>query len=147
VIWRSKPLTALSMDRSASENPTPDSLLPPLLHHTLPPRTGSSESHFYVETTTRPIFITSHSSGPFVSSRGAIRGSILEIYTSGTCGIKELKLGIDWRASLGRAASRYWSSLGVWAVGVVGLIMASGWTSWDFHQAGGSAGVLHREVF
>ncbi|KAF9519149.1 hypothetical protein BS47DRAFT_1388290 [Hydnum rufescens UP504] len=102
-----------------------DSLLPPLASSYTPPRTGSSESHFYVETTTRPIFITSHSSGPFVSSRGAIRGSILEIYTSGTCGIKELKLGIDWRASLGRAASRYWSSLGVWAVGVVGLIMAS----------------------
>ena len=139
--------TNCSCIKPADENYTPDSLFPPLLHHTLPLQTGSSESHFYVETETRPTFITSHSSGPFIPSHGASRGSILEIYTSGTCGVKEFKLRIHWRASLGRAASRYWTSLGVWAVGIVGLIMASSWASWDLHHAGKSLDLTHRRYF
>lgn len=131
-------------------------LLRPLAHHTsavsvsdrshqfsdLQPR----ESHFHLATSQHPIYIHSHVAGPFVPSTHA-HSTVLQVYTSGTCGVSDISIDIDWRSSLGRAGSRYWSTLGVWCVGVVGILVAGAWRGWDLGDGFGGRVIVLSTVF
>lgn len=90
------------------------------------------ESHFHL-VTSKSIFIHSHVTGPFIPSSAAY-SPVLEVYTSGACGVTSASITIDWYSSLGRAGSRFWSTLGVWAVGVVGVLFAEAWRVWDMED-------------
>jgi hypothetical protein len=65
---------------------------------------------------------------------------VLDIYSSGIseCGgsVEGVKVSIDWSATLGRWATRYWTSTIVWSVGVVSLVIFYSWdangTDWQY---------------
>ncbi|KAG8993305.1 GPI inositol deacylase [Tulasnella sp. JGI-2019a] len=105
-----------------------DHLIPPILHHI----SSDSESHFHPLLSSSPILLHSHSSGPFLEPN--LPGLFLRLYSTGnvdSCTVTGLNITVAWRASVGRWALRYWSSLVVWGIGVVSSSMALSWFRWE----------------
>ncbi|KAJ7129279.1 PGAP1-like protein-domain-containing protein [Mycena epipterygia] len=116
--------------RRISEKPCSDPLLAPLLVHTSHP----SETHYFPLTVgpLHRILLHTHSAAPHVHSEHTLPpGFRFTIYSSGSLGCKSdlvgLDLSIDWPATLGRWASRYFTVLPTWATGVVAVILFQAW--------------------
>lgn len=114
-----------------------DPLFAPLLVHT----SHASETHYFPLTSpsTRRILLHSHGVAPHVHSKDAPSfGLSFAVYSSGPHGCKPdlvgLDISIDWSATLGRWASRYFTVLPVWATGVVAFIV---FQAWGISDAGG----------
>lgn len=100
--------------------------LPPLLEHrSTVPTLHSPEAHYYPLLTfpARHILLHTHVSGPFIAPPSA--GLDLVFYTSGDagCALNKLQITLDWWSTLGRVGTRYASSAGAWAVGVVAVVV------------------------
>ncbi|KAF7355691.1 GPI inositol-deacylase [Mycena sanguinolenta] len=113
-----------------SENPCADPLLAPLLVHTSHP----SETHYFPLTVfpSHRILLHTHAAAPHVhSERAGSPGLRFTIYSSGSLSCKSDLVGfdltIDWSATLGRWASRYFTVVPTWAVGVVAVILFQAW--------------------
>ncbi|KAF8517867.1 PGAP1-like protein-domain-containing protein [Gautieria morchelliformis] len=105
-----------------------DALLPPLILHW----TSSAESHFHPTDGLRPILIHTHSSGPFIAYPPAARRALnLSIYSSGECGVSRVSITLDWWSTLGAWGLRYWTTVCAWAVGVIGIVIAHAWHTWE----------------
>lgn len=108
-----------------------DSVFPPLLAHTSNP----DETHYFPLTdhNDRRILLHTHTTGPFIdTARNPVRkGVSLDLYSSGisecTQSAQSIEISIDWPATLGRWATRYWTSTLVWTVGVVSLVIFYSW--------------------
>ncbi|OSX59394.1 hypothetical protein POSPLADRAFT_1048720 [Postia placenta MAD-698-R-SB12] len=96
-----------------------DALMPPLLQHTSHP----SEAHYFPLLPGRPILLHSHASGPFLPQ--VRRGFNLTIHSSNDrgCGVKAIKISVDWWATLGRWGPRYAQAALAWGIGLCGLAM------------------------
>lgn len=117
-------LTAIPESPAAAEG----FLIPPMLHHV----SSESESHFHSLASSDPILLHSHSSGPFLDP--ATPGMYLRVYSAGgseSCSLTGLSVRLNWQASMGRWALRFWSSLVVWGVGVAAIGMAWSWLRWE----------------
>ncbi|KAJ7044755.1 PGAP1-like protein-domain-containing protein [Mycena alexandri] len=112
-----------------SEKPCSDPLLAPLLVHTSHP----SETHYFPLTVlpSHRILLHTHAAAPHVHSALAPSGVRFTVYSSGSLGCKSdlvaLDLSVDWPATLGRWASRYFTVVPSWAIGVVAVIMFQAW--------------------
>ncbi|KAJ7724850.1 PGAP1-like protein-domain-containing protein [Mycena metata] len=112
-----------------SEEPCSDPLLAPLLVHTSHP----SETHYFPLTVlpSHRILLHTHAAAPHVHSPFAPRGVRFTVYSSGSLGCKSdlvaLDLSVDWPATLGRWASRYFTAVPSWAIGVVAIIIFQAW--------------------
>ena len=102
----------------------------PLITRVVPSPNDAEESQFFVPSSSRRMLLSGHSYGPFIRPP-TDHGSIVEIYTSGTCGLKEIRISLNWKASIGRVGTRYWSSLPMWVMGIVYLSVGVAWISWD----------------
>ncbi|KAJ7213710.1 PGAP1-like protein-domain-containing protein [Mycena haematopus] len=107
-----------------------DPLLAPLLVHTSHP----SETHYFPLTVppSHRILLHTHAAAPHVhSERNVSPGLRFTVYSSGSLGCKSdlvgFDLSIDWPATLGRWASRYFTVLPTWAIGVVAVILFQAW--------------------
>ncbi|KDQ64460.1 hypothetical protein JAAARDRAFT_116582 [Jaapia argillacea MUCL 33604] len=108
-----------------------DPFLPSLLQHTSSP----SESHYHPLTpSSLPNLLHTHSTGPYIPSPST-SGLNLTIYTSNQCPLDGITLGVDWRSTLGRWGTRYWSAVLSWGIGVVGIIL---WQSLGVAETGAS---------
>lgn len=103
---------------------------PPLLAHTSNP----DETHYFPlnDHDDRRIVLHTHMPAPFIiSSQPTRKGVTLDIFSSGLSecsdALSELRITIDWPATLGRWATRYWTSTLVWSIGVVGLVIFYSW--------------------
>ncbi|KAI0658506.1 GPI-inositol-deacylase [Cubamyces menziesii] len=107
-----------------------DTLLLPLLSHTSHP----SETHYYplAPSFSRPILLHSHASGPYVTS-DHYKGHILTIHSTGECRLNEVRLTVDWWASIGRWGTRYATAAACWAVGIVAIML---WDLWGVVERG-----------
>jgi glycosylphosphatidylinositol deacylase len=106
----------------STESTCTDSLLYPLIEHT----SQLFETHYFPLRSTRKILLHTHSDGPYVRSLEPKRGLTFSIY-SDACQFDELRLSIDWAASLGRIPPRYAMTMLSWAIGVVSLILFGAW--------------------
>ncbi|KAK7054117.1 GPI inositol-deacylase [Favolaschia claudopus] len=113
-----------------SDKPCADPLLAPLLVHTSHP----SETHYFPLNVapSHRILLHTHAIAPHVhSDRILPPGLYFTLYSSGSLGCKSdlvsLDLSIDWFATLGRWASRYFTVLPTWAIGVVAVILFQAW--------------------
>ncbi|KAJ6539751.1 PGAP1-like protein-domain-containing protein [Mycena capillaripes] len=120
----------ISPHRRISDKPCSDPLLAPLLVHTSHP----SETHYFPLTVlpSHRILLHTHAAAPHVHSEHALPpGLRFSVYSSGSLGCKAeltgLDLSIDWPATLGRWASRYFTILPTWAIGVVAVILFQAW--------------------
>jgi hypothetical protein len=105
-----------------------DTLLPPLILH----RTSSAESHFHPTDGLHPILIHTHSSGPLIAYPPAARHALdLSIYSSGECGVSRVSITLDWWSTIGAWGLRYWTTVCAWAVGVIGIVTAHAWNTWE----------------
>ncbi|KAJ7853872.1 PGAP1-like protein-domain-containing protein [Mycena leptocephala] len=116
--------------RRISDKPCSDALLAPLLVHTSHP----SETHYFPlhVLPSHRILLHTHGAAPHVHSEpGPSSGLHFTVYSSGSLGCKSelvaLNLSIDWPATLGRWASRYFTTLPSWAIGVVAVILFQAW--------------------
>ncbi|KAG8884777.1 GPI inositol deacylase [Tulasnella sp. 331] len=113
-------------------------MIPPMLHHV----SSSSESQFHLLLSADPILLHSHSSGPFMDP--VKPGMYIRVYSMSYvegCSLSGLSIRVDWRASIGRWALRYWSSLVVWGISVASMGMAWSWFRWE--QGGMSGGWIY----
>ena len=91
-----------------------------------------SETHYYPLTrfNQRRILLHAHSSAPF-SHAGSTRGLNFTIHSSGTAGcsinLGGIDLRLDWKTTFGRWASRYFTVIATWSVGVVAVIIFNSW--------------------
>ncbi|KAJ7693919.1 GPI-inositol-deacylase [Mycena rosella] len=107
--------------RKLSEQPCPEPLLAPLLVHTSHP----SETHYFPLNVlpSHRILLHTHSAAPHIRADPALApGLRFTVYSSGSLGCN-----IDWAATLGRWASRYFTALPSWATGVVAVILFHAW--------------------
>ncbi|KAK7049752.1 GPI inositol deacylase [Paramarasmius palmivorus] len=98
-----------------------DSLLHPLMVHT----SSSVETHYFPLTLpmSHRLLIHTHGTAPYVRTVGA-KGIELTVYSSDVPGqLQGVDLSIDWKGTLGRWSTRYFTTLACWAVGVVSLLM------------------------
>ncbi|KAF7302057.1 GPI inositol-deacylase [Mycena indigotica] len=107
-----------------------DPLFPPLLQHTSQP----SETHYFplLVPPERKILLHTHASAPHVQTHNVSAFGIkFAMYSSGPTGclspITTFDLSIDWSATFGRWASRYYTILPVWATGIVAWILFHAW--------------------
>lgn len=104
---------------------------PPLLAHTSHP----DETHYFPLTDhSNRILLHTHLPAPFVTtSKSDAKGLVLDVFSSGisecTNVVDGIKVSIDWSATFGRWATRYWTSAIVWSVGVTSLIIFYSWDS------------------
>ncbi|EMD40411.1 hypothetical protein CERSUDRAFT_102812 [Gelatoporia subvermispora B] len=102
-----------------------DVLFPPLLEHNSHSIFDSRETHYYPLLTSpvRPVLLHAHTAGPFISPPSV--GLDIKLYSTGdtTCALERIDISLDWWGTLGRASTRYASSAGAWAVGVVAIIV------------------------
>ncbi|KAJ6465145.1 PGAP1-like protein-domain-containing protein [Mycena vulgaris] len=115
--------------RRVSDKPCSD-LLAPLLVHTSHP----SETHYFPLTVlpSHRILLHTHSAAPHVHSAHVMASGVrFTVYSSGSLGCKSdlvgLDLSIDWSATFGRWASRYFTVLPSWATGVVAVMLFGAW--------------------
>ncbi|KAJ6515465.1 PGAP1-like protein-domain-containing protein [Mycena sanguinolenta] len=113
-----------------SESSCADPLLAPLLVHTSHP----SETHYFPLTVlpSHRILLHTHAAAPHIhSERSVSPGLRFTIYSSGSTSCKSdlvgFDLSIDWLATLGRWASRYFTVVPTWAIGVVAIILYQAW--------------------
>jgi hypothetical protein len=116
-----------------------DALLAPLLVHTSHP----SETHYFPlhVLPSHRILLHTHAAAPHVHSEpGPSSGLHFTVYSSGSLGCKSelaaLNLSIDWPATLGRWASRYFTILPSWAIGVVAVILFQAWGMSEVNRKG-----------
>lgn len=113
--------------------PSADSLMPPLIIHTSHP----AETHYFPLQSLphHRILLHTHSSAPFTPlSNDVPHGLNFDIYSSGSTGCQDLaglEVQIDFYATLGRWASRYYTTLASWAVGAVALLVFGAWAECD----------------
>ncbi|VDC04233.1 unnamed protein product [Peniophora sp. CBMAI 1063] len=120
--------------------------IPPTLEYTSP---SASEAHWYPlihadphSPAYRPILLHSHAGAPFFdlpaapvkNNESAFEGTQFTIYSTGShaegkCQLKGLSLSLDWRASAGRAATRYWPALPAWTLGVALWLFGMHWSA------------------
>ncbi|KAI0319954.1 PGAP1-like protein-domain-containing protein [Amylostereum chailletii] len=118
------------------------SLFPPLLEHTSP-----SETHFHPlalsapNPNARPLLLHAHTSAPFL--KGPSPGLHLTVHSSGECGVVALDLSIDWWATFGRMAIRYWAAIPGFAVGTILCMVFSAWST---SETGGARTVAARST-
>lgn len=151
--------------------------LPPTLEHISP---STSEAHFHPllhadprSPAYRPILLHSHAGAPFfdlplTSSHlknneslnvRETEGTQFTIYSTGShaegkCALRGISLSLDYRASAGRTAARYYPALPAWALGVALWVFGMHWSSISSSSAGGLLGAplpspkqtLHRFV-
>ncbi|KAF7336221.1 GPI inositol-deacylase [Mycena venus] len=109
------------------ENSCAEPLLAPLLVHTPHP----SQTHYFP--LTHRVLLHTHAAGPHVRVEPTVPpGLRFTVYSSsGSVGCKSdligFDLGLDWHATLGRWASRYFAVLPSWAIGVVAVILFQVW--------------------
>ncbi|KAJ6616258.1 PGAP1-like protein-domain-containing protein [Mycena sp. CBHHK59/15] len=110
--------------------PPLDPLLLPLLVHTSHP----SETHYFSLTVlpSHRILLHTHSAAPHIRLDPALASGLsFTVYSAGSPDCQSdlvgLELGIDWSATLGRWASRYFTVLPSWATGVVAVILFQAW--------------------
>ena len=77
-----------------------------------------------------------HSSAPFLPTPANLyysysHGLNLTIYSSGQCGVVELRVTIDWWNSFGRWGTRYWNAVFAWGTGVVTFVFFTSIRTWD----------------
>ncbi|KAF8325172.1 PGAP1-like protein-domain-containing protein [Cantharellus anzutake] len=125
----SNSLLVYSLDAVYRGNCDGRSFMNPLIGYTVPSE-NARESQFYTPSSRR-ILLSGHSLGPFIRRSAIDRGALLEIYTSGACGLEEVNVKLDWKASGGRIGLRYWSSVPIWVMGVVYLSSGITWSAWD----------------
>ncbi|KAG9317788.1 PGAP1-like protein-domain-containing protein [Chiua virens] len=93
-------------------------LFSPLLVHTSEP----SEIHYYRLISDHPIFLHTHSYGPYINRKPiAPRGLNLTVHSAGpSCqDVTEVNLSVDWWVSAGRMATRYPTLILGWCIGIV----------------------------
>ncbi|CAK5262528.1 unnamed protein product [Mycena citricolor] len=95
-------------------------LFEPLIAHTSHP----SETHYFPLSGSR-ILLHTHASAPHVVS--PLTGIEFTIYSS-ACR-PTLNISVDWTATLGRVATRYFTAVPAWAVGVVSILLLNAWRS------------------
>lgn len=107
-----------------------DPLLSPLLVHTSQP----SETHYFPLNVapSHRILLHTHSAAPHIHRRNSEQtGLHFTVYSSGSlnCGsdLVSLDISIDWSATLGRWASRYFTALPSWATGIVAVLLLQAW--------------------
>jgi hypothetical protein len=111
-------------------------LLPPLLAHSSP-----QETHYFPlnEDSPRRFLLHGHTSGPHTTRSPDVQGLTLNLYTvsSETCSsnLSGFEIQVDWKATLGRWASRYFTAVATWAIGIVGMIL---FDSWGQQESNGS---------
>ncbi|KAH7105481.1 PGAP1-domain-containing protein [Auriculariales sp. MPI-PUGE-AT-0066] len=98
-------------------------LFPPLLLH----EASDSESHFYSLQGGAGVSIHSHSHGPFLPRQAGHERSRLTIISPSTCGVARIQARIDWYASIGQWALRFWGAVATWAIGIVALVCLHSW--------------------
>ncbi|KAI0751124.1 PGAP1-domain-containing protein [Daedaleopsis nitida] len=110
---------------------TPSSTLQPLLTHGSHP----SETHYYplAPTFSRTILLHSHARAPYISSDRPF-GTTLTIHSSGECWVNEIRLSVDWWATIGRWGTRYGTAAACWAVGILAVLM---WDAMGIAESGG----------
>lgn len=110
-----------------------DLLLPPLIMHT----SHVSETHYFPMNTisSRRILLHSHGSAPYAHPAPQPLGVHFNIYSSGLSGcdsdLQGFDISIDWFATLGRWAPRYFTALASWAVGIISLMLFKAWGEYD----------------
>ncbi|KAI9574304.1 PGAP1-like protein-domain-containing protein [Boletus coccyginus] len=120
-------------------------LFSPLLVHA----SEASELHYYRLASDQPVFLHTHSSAPYIPllHPGPSRGLNLTFHSSGQhCqGVTEVRLSVDWWASLGRIGTRYPTTLLSWGVGIVSFLLFHSWGLDGQHlSVGESLGVFVR---
>ncbi|KAF9037812.1 PGAP1-domain-containing protein [Hymenopellis radicata] len=105
-----------------------DTHLSPLLVH----RSPRSELHYFAlsDRHSNEIPLHTHSVGPFVDSGVPAHGMRLDFLSSG-CTLESIHLEVAWVHTLGRWASRYFTSVVCWAVGIVSVMMFDFWGTSD----------------
>ncbi|KIY73861.1 PGAP1-domain-containing protein [Cylindrobasidium torrendii FP15055 ss-10] len=101
-----------------------ETMFPPLLAQ----RSGLWEIHYFplIPYQQRKILLHSHSSGPFVDSE-TIGGLQFDIISSGS-GPSSISLKLAWWPTLGRWASRYFTTVACFAIAVVSILLYDFWT-------------------
>ncbi|KAF7294377.1 GPI inositol-deacylase [Mycena chlorophos] len=104
-----------------------DALFAPLLQHT----SQASETHYFplLVPPNRRILLHTHASAPHVrSAHAAPFGVEFSVYSSGASGcLAGFDMSIDWSATIGRWATRYFTVIPVWATGIVAFILFRAW--------------------
>lgn len=101
--------------------------MPLLIAHTSHP----SETHYYALTrvpVSRRILLHTHANAPYVPAAD-IGGEGVEftVYSSGECAdVISFTIGVDWRSTFGRWATRYLTTVVSWAIAVVALLFFNG---------------------
>ncbi|KAI0677215.1 GPI-inositol-deacylase [Trametes maxima] len=113
-------------DAAASCSDATHSSLFSLLAHASHP----SETHYYplAPSFPRHILLHSHAAAPYIAFDHAT-GHRLVIYSSDECRMREIRLSVDWWASIGRWGTRYGTAAACWAVGIVAIVLAEVWGS------------------
>lgn len=112
---------------STSGTECKENYLSPLLVH------GShlAETHYFPLRFAphRDILLHTHSPAPYIDTAMSGRGVYLDLLSSGgdDCRADVITLEIAWIATAGRWASRYFTTIISWAIGIVSLIMFELW--------------------
>ncbi|KIY52292.1 GPI-inositol-deacylase [Fistulina hepatica ATCC 64428] len=112
-----------------------DSVMPALLAHTSQPE----ETHYFPLTTipSQRILVHTHAHAPYLIDVDgtADRGVTLTIYSSGSDGcLRGIQIGIDWKTTVGRWATRYYTTLACWCIAIVCLIVFNTWSEHEIYQ-------------
>ncbi len=104
-----------------------ENYLSPLLVH----RSHPAETHYFPLRLAphRDILLHTHSPAPYIDTAMSGRGVYLDLLSSGgdNCRADVITLEIAWTATAGRWASRYFTTIISWAIGIVSLIMLELW--------------------
>ncbi|KAF8622170.1 hypothetical protein AX15_007285 [Amanita polypyramis BW_CC] len=107
----------------------PDAFLSPIMMHTPYP----VETHYFPlhHSPDHRILLHSHTPAPFIDvwSPPSHAGLNFTVYsaTRHSCGPLTLEISIDWSATIGRWASRYPTTIVIWATGITALLMFNAW--------------------
>lgn len=110
-------------------------ILPPLLVH----MSHKSETHYFAltqEPHMRRILLHTHFPAPYVVPTEPIsKGVEFTVYSSGIldCGADatEFTIAVDWTSTVGRWATRYFTTVVSWAIAVVSLLFFGSWGALD----------------
>ncbi|TFK55658.1 PGAP1-domain-containing protein [Heliocybe sulcata] len=123
-------------------------LLPPLLSHT-PSAPETSYHPLALAHASHQIFIHTHAPAPYIStfvsssdlpseavSSYGLRLKVLASNEHQSCKVDALVIRVDWGATIGRWAARYWTACVIWSVAIASVLMWSAIkemeeTGWD----------------
>ncbi|KAG7447513.1 PGAP1-domain-containing protein [Guyanagaster necrorhizus] len=121
----------LSPRISTPGNGCKEKYLSPLLVH----KSHPAETHYFPLRLTphRDILLHTHGPAPYIDTAVSVRGVYLDLLFSGgdDCRADVIDLEIAWTATVGRWASRYFTTIISWAIGIVSLIMLELWKTSD----------------